>query len=54
MGGDVNISPVAVMSKVGVRGVGDLKSNARTESVSVSARRGWNVVLTGFLAGWNK
>lgn len=40
MGGDVNISPVAVMSNVGVRGVGDLKSNARMVSVEASDRRG--------------
>lgn len=38
MGGDDNISPVAVMSDVGVRGVGDLKSNARADPVSESAR----------------
>lgn len=50
-GGEVRISPVAVMSVVGVTGVGDLKSNASVGSMARSDRRGWKVSLTGFLAG---
>ena len=53
-GGEVRISPIAVMSVVGVTGVGDLKSNASVSSMVRSDRRGWKVSLAGFLAGWNK
>lgn len=54
MGGDDNISPIAVISDVGVRGVGDLKSNAKLGLIAASDKRGWKVGLTGFLAGWNR
>ena len=53
VGGEDNISPDTVRSVVGVVGIKDLKSKARVGSI-VGSKRGWNVILTGYLEGWNR